>query len=256
MRLLLVTAHPDDEAGGFGGTLLKYAEAGVETHVICLTAGTAATHRGEAQTPEELSTTRRKEFALACDLLRVDKAEVLDYPDGGLASLELMPVVADLTLRIRSIRPHVVLTFGSEGAVTGHPDHSMAGIFTALAFQWAARENRFPEQLMDGIRFPEQLMDGIRPWRAHKLYCQTNNFEMPERPPVALSPSTAIINLTPRQIEGKVAAFKQHLSQAPLFDFFLRTVHARGTAERFHLAAASSPMDIKIESDLFEGITA
>jgi LmbE family N-acetylglucosaminyl deacetylase len=36
-RLLYFTAHPDDEAGSFGGTLLHYAERGIETHVICLT---------------------------------------------------------------------------------------------------------------------------------------------------------------------------------------------------------------------------
>ncbi|HVG91815.1 MAG TPA: PIG-L family deacetylase, partial [Alphaproteobacteria bacterium] len=42
LRLLCFTAHPDDEAGGFGGTLLRYAERGVETHVICLTPGQAA----------------------------------------------------------------------------------------------------------------------------------------------------------------------------------------------------------------------
>ena len=41
-RLLCITAHPDDEAGGFGGTLLQYAERGVETHVVCLTPGQAA----------------------------------------------------------------------------------------------------------------------------------------------------------------------------------------------------------------------
>ena len=32
LRLLCFTAHPDDEAGSFGGTLLRYAERGVETH--------------------------------------------------------------------------------------------------------------------------------------------------------------------------------------------------------------------------------
>ena len=30
LKLLCVVAHPDDEAGAFGGVLAKYSEAGVE----------------------------------------------------------------------------------------------------------------------------------------------------------------------------------------------------------------------------------
>ena len=56
LRLLCITAHPDDEAGAFGGILLLYGERGVETSVICLTAGTAAKNRGTARTDEELAT--------------------------------------------------------------------------------------------------------------------------------------------------------------------------------------------------------
>ncbi len=46
LKLLCVTAHPDDEAGCFGGVLAKYSEAGVECSVICLTAGERAANRG------------------------------------------------------------------------------------------------------------------------------------------------------------------------------------------------------------------
>ena len=34
LRLLCITAHPDDEAGGFGGTLLHYAQRGVEKKIM------------------------------------------------------------------------------------------------------------------------------------------------------------------------------------------------------------------------------
>ena len=75
LRLLCFTAHPDDEAGSFGGTLLRYAERGVETHVICLTPGQAATHRGAAKSDDELSAARRLEFNAACKLLKVSQRD-------------------------------------------------------------------------------------------------------------------------------------------------------------------------------------
>ena len=73
--------------------------------------------------------------------------------------------------RFASTRPHVLLTFGPEGAITAHPDHSMASIFATLAYHWAGRTNRFPEQ----------LNNGLRPHRIQKLYYGTAGFTLPER---------------------------------------------------------------------------
>ena len=54
LKLMLVVAHPDDECFAFGGALALAAERGIETYVICLTDGQAATYRGEAASGEEL----------------------------------------------------------------------------------------------------------------------------------------------------------------------------------------------------------
>jgi LmbE family N-acetylglucosaminyl deacetylase len=244
-RLLCFTAHPDDEAGGFGGTLLHYAARGVETHVICLTPGQAATHRGGAETDEELAAARRLEFAESCKLLKVSSGTVLDYPDGKLDRQDFPAVVADLTRRVRQIRPHVVITMGPEGAITAHPDHSMVSIFATMAFHWAARSNRFPEQLESG---------GLGVHQAQKLYFGTTLFTLPNRPPVSLPPSTAIIELSSDELNTKIAAFKCHTSQAPLFSFFEETIRKRGRLELFHLAAASTPRKVEVEKDLFAGV--
>src|SRR5579859_5182867 len=109
LRLLCFTAHPDDEAGGFGGALLQYAERGVETHVICLTPGQAATHRGGAKSDEELANMRRREFELSCKLLQVSSGSVLNYPDGRLDRQDFYAVVSDLTRRVREIGPQVII---------------------------------------------------------------------------------------------------------------------------------------------------
>jgi LmbE family N-acetylglucosaminyl deacetylase len=243
-RLLCVTAHPDDEAGAFGGSLLLYASRGVETHVICLTPGQAATNRGGARTNEELAAMRRAEFQASCRLLKVSGGEVLDYPDAGLERVDFRAAVAELTERIRSLRPHVIMTIGPEGAVTAHPDHSMASLFTTLAYHWAARSNRFPEQ----------LQNGLRPHRAQKLYYSTALFSLPDRQPVSPSPVTATIEIGPEFLDEKIRAFKQHISQSPLFSLFEGMVRKRGTKEFFHLAATISPRQMPIETDLFDGV--
>jgi LmbE family N-acetylglucosaminyl deacetylase len=243
LRLLCITAHPDDEAGGFGGSLSLYAGRGVETHVVCLTAGQAATHRGDSRSEEELMARRRDEFAASCRILRVTKGEVLNYRDAGLDHADFYEVAGNLAQRIRQIRPHVVLTFGPEGAITAHPDHSMASIFATAAYHWAGRTNRFADQ----------LTNGLRPYRPQKLYYTTSLFTLPERQPVSLPPVTTVIDIA-GYWENKVKAFHAHTTQAPLFPLFEKNVSQRGHRELFHLAATTTPKQIELETDLFAGV--
>jgi len=240
---MVITAHPDDEAGGFGGALRLYRDRGVETYVVCLTPGQAATHRGGAKSDQELAAMRRKEFAAACEILKVSRGLVLDYPDGQLYRQDLYRVVCDLTLQIREFRPQVLLTFGPEGGVTGHPDHSMAGVFASLAFHWAGRNNRYPDQLKDGLSVH----------RAQKLYYDTANFTLPDRQPVTLPPTTATIEIK-EYVETKIAAFKAHTSQAPLFALLEDRVRKYMHAERYHLVASLKSGPIVQETDLFSGV--
>jgi LmbE family N-acetylglucosaminyl deacetylase len=242
-RMMCITAHPDDEAGGFGGSLRLYHERGVETCVVCLTAGQAATHRGGATSDLELGAMRRKEFAAACEILKVSRGIVLDYPDGQLYRQDLYRVVCDLTKVVREFRPQVMLTFGPEGGVTGHPDHSMASILANLAFHWAGRDNRYPDQ----------LKDGLASHRTQKLYYATADFVLPNRPPITLAPATAYIEIS-AYLETKIAAFKAHTSQAPLFPLLENNVRQRGGREMFHLAASMIPGPIVQETDLFAGV--
>jgi len=244
LRLLCVTAHPDDEAGGFGGSLLLYASRGVETHVLCLTSGQAATNRGGARSDEELAAMRRAEFQASCQVLKIVRGEVLDYPDAGLDRVDFHAAVGELTERIRRIRPHVILTIGPEGAVTAHPDHSMASLFATLAYHWAGRSNRFPEQ----------LQNGLKPHRAQKLYYATTLFSLPDRQPVSPAPVTATIEIGSEFLEAKIRAFKQHTSQSPLFQLFEGMARKRGTRELFHLAATTTPRQMQLETDLFGGV--
>jgi LmbE family N-acetylglucosaminyl deacetylase len=243
LRLMCITAHPDDEAGSFGGSLRLYQDRGVETCVVCLTPGQAASHRGGAATDQDLVEIRRKEFAAACEILKVSRGIVLDYPDGQLHRQDLHKAVCELTLHIRRFRPHVLLTFGPDGSVTGHTDHSMASVFATLAFHWAGRNNRYPDQ----------LAGEITQHRTQKLYYSTTNSTLPDRQPVTLPPATAIIEIGD-YLETKIAAFKAHASQAPLFDRFESHLRERGRQEMFHLVARTTPGLIEEETDLFAGV--
>lgn len=243
MKLLGITAHPDDEAGVFGGSLLHYHALGIQTYVICLTPGQAATNRGQAQSDEELAALRRAEFASSCQILHVTEGQVLDYADAALDRMDFHAVVGDLTRRVRQIRPHIIMAMGSEGGITGHTDHAMASLVATMAFHWAARKDRYPEQ----------LRDGMAPHQAQKLYYATASFVLPGRPPVSLPPHTATIDIGP-YVEDKIRAFQAHTTQAPLWELFAKSMRKFGSRELFHLAAANAPGAMQSETDLFAGV--
>ena len=127
-RMMVVTAHPDDEASSFGGSLCLYHERGCRDFRRLPDARTSGhLSRWRAQR----SGTGRAPTRGICRRLRhfesLASATVLDYPDGQLHRLELQRVVSDLTLRIREFRPQVLLTFDAAGGVD-RPHRSHHGI--------------------------------------------------------------------------------------------------------------------------------
>jgi LmbE family N-acetylglucosaminyl deacetylase len=239
-RLLCITAHPDDEAGGFGGTLALYAERGVEISVVCLTAGTAARNRGGAKTDAELAEMRTRELGDSCRCLGVKHWEVLGYQDAHLVEADLREVVGQLVKRIREFRPQVVITFGPDGGITGHLDHAMAGAFATIAFQWAARSDRYPEM--------------GNPYASQKLYYLTSGYKLADRQAIAPPVITASLDIGRERFDKKDQAFRQHKTQQPLFEFVRKNLDRPPLVELYHLACTREPQQQKFETDLLDGV--
>ena len=247
LRLMCFTAHPDDECGAFGGALMLAHQRGVETSVVCLTEGRAASNRGSARNGDELAQLRRQEFAAALRVLRVTQGEVLAYPDGDLARQDFTAVTTVLVEHIRRFRPHVVLTFGGDGNVNLHPDHTMVSCFATAAFHWAGRSNFASEQMGQGLLpyRPQKLYYGAAPFLAYA------NAE--EARTIALMPASLVLacgDLKARKLE----AFMQHATQAELLTKVKVVFEETGGEEKYLLAAARGMPSSPLETDMFEGI--
>ena len=240
LRLLCVVAHPDDECFAFGGALLLAADRGVETSVLCLTDGQAATHRGDAGSGEQLGAMRRAEFAASCKVLGVAHHELLSYQDAQLEFSSLSELGAELVKRMRAFRPHVVLTFGGEGALNNHPDHTTVSAATTAAFHWAGNAKRFPE------------LGSIH--HAQRLFYLTTNFFLPNREPPLPAPWTHTLDVR-GVFERKQEAFRQHVSQAPLMESTRAIFEEHGGEERYLLAATIQPQPAVQSNNLFEDVT-
>ncbi len=240
LRLLCFVGHPDDECFAFGGALALAAQHGVETSVVCLTDGQAATHRGTAESPEALGRMRRDEFAASCRVLGVAHHELLDYQDARLEFASLSEVAAKLVSRIRAFRPHLVLTFGGEGALNNHPDHTAVSAAATAAFHWSGNPKRFPE--------------AGEPWRPQRLFYLSGDFFLPGRHAPSLAPWTHTLDIR-SVFPTKWRACQAHTSQAPLMEQTRTLFEEHGQRERYTLAASIDPQPAVQSDDLFAGLS-
>ena len=155
---MCVLAHPDDESLGTGGTLAQYAAEGVATYLVTATRG----ERGrfgdarESPGPDVVGRAREAELLAAAKELGLSEVRFLDYPDGALDTVDPAAAIAKIAGHLRRVKPHVVITFGPDGAY-GHIDHIAISQFTAAAIACAAD----PSYALPG---------GEAPHRVSKLY--------------------------------------------------------------------------------------
>jgi LmbE family N-acetylglucosaminyl deacetylase len=142
--LLFAFAHPDDETFATGGTVARYAEAG--TVLVCATRGEAGrvTMMPDASR-QEIGRVREGELRAACAVLGVAAVEVIGLPDGGLAQADPDALTGAVVRAIRRHRPRAVVTFGPEGAPTGHVDHRAISRAATAAYFLAGIPTAFPE---------------------------------------------------------------------------------------------------------------
>ena len=240
LKLFCIFAHPDDECFAFGGALALASDAGIETHALCLTSGTAGSYRGNAKSDAELGQLRRAEFAASCNILGIHHHEVLDYQDGQLEHANFSDLAGKLVQRIRSIQPQIILTFGGDGALNTHPDHTLVSALTTAAFHWSSHPKRYPTL---GPLFAPQ-----------RLYYVTTSYFLPDRHPPAPAPWTVTLDIS-SVLDRKLEAFRAHTTQAPLLTQVEPIFQKYGRHEHYTLAASTRPQPATQSTDLFAGVT-
>lgn len=219
---------------------------GVETYLLCLTDGQAAHYRGGVKDNAKLGRQRRAELAAACKLLGVTRHEVLHYPDGELLHQDFYKLSGDIVAHLRTFRPQVVLTFGGDGSVNLHRDHTVVSAAATAAFHWAGRQEFFPEQ-------------SLAPYAPQKLYYSSTPFisvrEHPELSAASTVPWSLALSLG-EVADRKWEAFAKHSSQAGVLARVKEIPGSHWTAERYLLAAARGRISVISDSGLFAGVIA
>lgn len=196
--LLVLTAHPDDEAFTAGGTIHANGEAGGRTVLLCASlGGRGRAHLDRELTDEELKRVRFDELHAATGCLGMHEVHVFDFPDGELAGCQ-DDIRAQWEPLVARIEPDAILSFGPDG-YTGHADHVAVGEIAA----GIARERGLPLwrfALPDG-EFGPAFRECLQRKRAHGIYADALKEAGPDRVCVHVRP------------ERKLEALRHHASQ-------------------------------------------
>ena len=185
ITLMVVHAHPDDEAISTGGILALYGKEGIRTVLVTCTDGSAGDGPGGVKPgepghdPAAVAAMRREELERSCRALGVKHLELLGFTDSGMMgwaqndapgsfwSTPVPEAAGKLVKLFEQYQPEVVVTYDAKGFY-GHPDHIQAhritieaiertGIpnklyFTAVPKSWFADLGKRLTEL--GIEFP------------------------------------------------------------------------------------------------------
>lgn len=112
-RVLVFAPHPDDEAIGCGGLLVRLAQAGVPLRVVLVTDG-----GGAGGLPPGAAAVRQQEFRESLQVLGVAEHRMLGFPDGGLVAAT--PLFDAVAREVRDFAPDWVV---GPSAADAHRDH-------------------------------------------------------------------------------------------------------------------------------------
>ena len=127
-KIICIFAHPDDEAFGPAGTILKLAKNN-DIQIICVTDGKSPGTR-----IKNLAETRKGEFEKSCQTLGVTKTHHLNYKDGEVCNANYHEIAENIEKIFDTEEPDILITFDPKG-LTGHLDHIGICMITTFVFK-------------------------------------------------------------------------------------------------------------------------
>jgi N-acetyl-1-D-myo-inositol-2-amino-2-deoxy-alpha-D-glucopyranoside deacetylase len=266
--ILLVHAHPDDEAISTGGVMLRAHADGHRVVLVTATRGEEGEihNMDEASVRPRLAEVRTEELRRACEILHVDRQEFLGYRDSGMAGTpsnenpasfhmaHTLEAAERLARLLREERPDVVVTYTSDGSY-GHPDHIKAHHTTVAALDVMEQEGWQPAKLyLQAIPrgFVRNMLDRAREagMDVAQMGLATQLIGTPEE---EITTEVDVREFVNAKREAFAAHVSQNNPQSPFATMAEQIFETAFGIERFVLARGALGED-RPEHDLFVGV--
>jgi LmbE family N-acetylglucosaminyl deacetylase len=235
-RVLVVTAHPDDNefiAGGLISAINELPAPAESVGFFIFTNGNKGcfnTTLCSGATTDEIAAMRAKEAIAAAAALGISKKNVFleHYPDGQLSWYSQQALETSLITAVREYKPHVVISWERYPDLTlqprdyddagFHPDHQASARVTLAVAAGPGAGNAF---MLPGVGGPA--------WQVDELYFA--------RFGPSASDADVYVSLSEKNVAQKFNALRLHESQQP---GTANTTHMRGVMSTTARAAGAS----------------
>jgi len=100
---LCIAAHPDDEALGVGGTLIKHAQYGDKVFILILSLGEGSKRKNNEKNPDRKKNAKQWAKTNNCKLLKI-----FNFPDQKLDTIPQLNIVKKIERAVNEIKPDIV----------------------------------------------------------------------------------------------------------------------------------------------------
>ncbi|WP_339161010.1 bacillithiol biosynthesis deacetylase BshB2 [Siminovitchia sp. FSL H7-0308] len=141
-HVLVVFPHPDDEAFGVSGTIIKHIQNGTPVTYACLTLGEMARNLGNPPfaTRESLPEIRKAELIKAVNIMGIQDLRLMGYRDKTL-EFENEEELANMVFKmIEELNPSLIISFYPGYSV--HPDHEATARAVVRAVRRLPKDKR------------------------------------------------------------------------------------------------------------------
>ena len=163
-KVIVISAHPDDEVLGAGGSLLKHKQNGDSLYWL-ITINVFV----ESGFSEERAKSRQLEIIKVAEKLGIQKIFILDYPTMNLSSSSLIKMVPEISEIFMEVEPEVVYCLNRSDA---HSDYRItfdAVIACTKSFRYpfikivlmyeCISETEFAPALFEKVFIPNYFVD-------------------------------------------------------------------------------------------------
>jgi N-acetylglucosamine malate deacetylase 2 len=126
-HVLVAFPHPDDEAFGVAGSIIKYTESAIPVTYACGTLGEMGRNMGKPffANRETLRDIRKQELLNACEVMGIQDLRMMGLRDKTVEFEDEEKMADMISAIIEEVNPSLIITFYPGFAV--HPDHDAYG---------------------------------------------------------------------------------------------------------------------------------
>jgi LmbE family N-acetylglucosaminyl deacetylase len=223
--ILVVVAHPDDEAGVTPYLARAIYDLHKRVAVVFATRGGSGGNDYSREHGPALANIREMEARQACAKLGITNVWFLDGKDtasqnvlNSLANWGQGSNLEKLVGLFRLTQPEIVITWLPSVFIgENHGDHQAAGVLATEAFDLSGNPVVFPAQVAGASRRLEPYLENLTPWQAQKIYYFSDANDSKQF--AGKGPAYSVKEISPSQKRPywRIAldAAKPHLTQFP-----------------------------------------